>query len=215
MKCSRFEELMAGGTRLDREGIEHVLACDSCRELWITSKLVEEASALPGKGGLISPPEPLERRVIARGERGAARRGRPLLLWAGALSAAAGLVFVAFGLTLLIREPDAGRGAAADSHLRGTMAQAPRLVEPRGEVDSPSALSFRWEATSAAHYRLVVMDLSSGATVIEVETDATGYVPDAEQLARLRRGTDYTWIVEPLGPGDDLPSEAIVFRLAP
>jgi len=277
MDCAGLEEQLAAGEgwprRVGPEGLDHLLSCERCRELWLSRGLTTDAlasgtrvdradpkcAALPALAALHDDTitsgtrSELLRHVSscthcmtelaaqlrdlgslrsAQGESSPAtvampsaqpaeHAERPARIWLLGLAAATGFVLIAVGFGLLIYQP-AWHPVSdpALSRICGAMLEAPKLQSPRGAVSATSPLRFAWGDSHAVdgaapavgrRYRLVVVELESGTTVIDEVVSGTSYDLSDDRASHLRTGVRYHWLVEALDGEGGVPSEAVTF----
>lgn len=237
--CPREESLAglvdgsASGAARERL-IEHMSGCRDCSSEVVS--LAHDMHRLEDLA-LSSPPAELEERAI--GLEPQPRRSsfedsirETWRVWLRSsigvpVTATVAVAIVAGGIGLLV-VGGGSRGVLDDPRaLRGPLVGEPVPGSPRGEVRQTDALRFAWsdEAAGSLHgaepsqrsvrsYRLVVIELQSGRTVIEAVTDRTSYALRPEEASRLRSGVRYQWLVVPAEGGEGRPSEAASFWLA-
>jgi hypothetical protein len=219
--CDRSSELEAwwdGSLEVDslQPLMAHVSACSSC--LQELARITRDLERIDGIAPM-AVPAALEKAAVALGSGVSGRRSRPSWIL---VPAAAGVAFVAFGLGQLIldREPTVGRSSGEIVLRSGSAARpGPSPVAPVGGTHARATLEFAWStdesAEDARRYRIVVIDVAGGETVIEAVTDEPRYAPSTDERERLTGGTVYRWLVEPLGAGAGDPSSAASFEVEP
>jgi len=87
-------------------------------------------------------------------------------------------------------------------------------------VSATLPLRFAWDDSAAADgaapaagpsYRLVVIELESGTTVIDEVVSGTSYDLPDDRASDLRVDVQYHWLVESLDGEGGAPSEAVTF----
>lgn len=199
----------------------HVAACGPClNELGALFRDLERLE----DAELAIVPSRLEQAVIEKfGAATPVARPARHRSWA-LLPAAAGFLLVALGVGMLLVDPNRSLfGRPSSTVLRGTEPQSLQVIAPVGAVDYSDPLRFEWSDANggiaagqpARRYRIIILDLETGETVIEAVAETTLFVPRPDEARRFAAGRRYHWVVEPLGGGGGTPSEAAVFWRAP
>jgi hypothetical protein len=157
----------------------HVAGCDECGAVY--AELMRTRPAVAG-------PEALEPAAFMAAGAGAGPVLHRAVSWRRvAIPLAAAAVLIVGVTTLLRREPASYRGGD----------QALRLSVPSGTVDR-GTLTFEWIAQPGTpSQRLVIYSLDDPSQpVIDAKNVNSPLRLTREQLARLRPGIDYRWMVE-------------------
>lgn len=207
---------------------DHVGSCTRCLDA-LLSFAEDLRSVATGEPPVKAPP-PLEASSVAlcepdlagpqapRQERTSPRPWRSALIIPLAAAAMSGLVMVGLGVRDLVATRVPAPVASGDAALRGAPSRAITLLAPTGEVPSTGPLRFAWlvaasDSDEGNRYRVLVSDLESGSTVLDVEVEGSDLILEPGEAARLREGIRYHWMVVPLGETRGEPSEVAGFIL--